>query len=62
MTPLEKAKDVERNASTSTYISIRLCLLQDLIAEIERLEGAVVLATKPKLTALERSAFKEEKN
>lgn len=37
MTVLERAKAIERDTSTETTVRIRLCLLQDLIAEIERL-------------------------
>lgn len=37
MTPLERAKSIERERSTETSITIKLALLQDLIAEIERL-------------------------
>lgn len=37
MTALERAKSIEREMSTETTVRIQLCLLQDLIAEIERL-------------------------
>lgn len=41
MTPLETAKDVERRRSAETSVHIPLNLLQDLIAEIERLRVAL---------------------
>lgn len=38
---LDTAKSTERDQSNRTHVTIRLTLLQDLIAEIERLQAAV---------------------
>lgn len=37
-TTLDTAKRIERDQSTTTHVTIRLALLQDLIAEIEQLQ------------------------
>jgi len=36
---LDKARSIERDCSSSTHLTIRLALLQDLIREIERLQA-----------------------
>jgi hypothetical protein len=55
MTPLERAKEVERNVSTGTTIHIKLALLQDLIAEIEQLQ-----ADRPVRSALKAANSRAE--
>ena len=51
MSILERAKEHERSCSNATHLTIRLALLQDLIAEIERLQQGG--AAKRKVASLD---------
>jgi len=54
---LDRAKEIERKCSTESQLLIRLSFLQDLIAEIERLQQVEQMAGKS--VALVRKAAEQ---